>query len=271
MSFKTILMHVARDDGLADRLRMAVQVTDLFGASFIALGAAAPWPYVDASDYGSPAAAELISRTRDQVDLVRAEVEPQAGRFSNGFQWRSDVDLPSIAVSRAAHACDLILAQRVSLSHDLSFYADPGAVLMEAGCPMLLLPEQDSLLKLDTVVFGWKRSRESRRALAMALPVLQQAGSVIVASICRMRDTAEVEAELADVCARLQRQGVKAESRLITADHDAASHLMELADAEGADMIACGGYGHSRLREWVLGGMTRELIADRSRFVLLCH
>lgn len=271
MSFKTILMHVARDEALHARLRSAAQICRLFDARFIALGAEAPWPYVDASDFVEGAAVELVDRTRDDIELTRAEAESCAVMFSDGFEWRSEVDLPSVAVAHAAHACDLILAQRVSPAQDLSFYADPGSVLMEAGCPVLLLPERESLLKLDTVLFGWKQSRECRRALAMALPILLQARSVILASVCRQAETVDTQAQLAAVQGRLQRQGVAADTRCVAADHDAAEHLTELADAEGADLIVCGGYGHSRLREWVLGGMTRDLIADRSRYVMLCH
>jgi nucleotide-binding universal stress UspA family protein len=271
MSFKTLLMHTARDEQLDGRMRMAAGVADLFGARVIALGAAAPWPYVDATDYSGPAAQELIDRTREDVELTRAAVQRSAGLFPAGFEWRSDVELPSVAVSRAAYAADLILAQRVSMAQDLSFYADPGAVVMEAGTPVLLLPEHDKPLKADKLVFGWKNSRESRRALTMSLPAMLKAQSVVVASVCRKQEAAEVQAQLEAVHARLERHGVKAETRFVLADHDAADHLIELADAEGADLIASGGYGHSRLREWVLGGMTRDLIADKSRYVLLCH
>lgn len=270
MSFKTLLMHVACD-GTQPRLRMAADVADLFDARLIALGAAAPWPYLEAGDARTPDAQEIVERTRDRIEAMRAVVERSASLFPEGVEWRSEVTLPSRAVARLAHAADLVLAQRVSLSQDLSFYADPDAVVMEAGTPVLLLPEHEKPLRAETVLFGWKASREARRALGMALPMLRRADRVVIGSVCREQEAAEVEAQLTAVRSRLQRHGVAAEIRFVLADHDAAERLTELADAEGADLIACGGYAHSRLREWVLGGMTRHLIADKSRYVLLCH
>jgi nucleotide-binding universal stress UspA family protein len=124
---------------------------------------------------------------------------------------------------------------------------------------------------LDRVVVGWTDSREARRAVADALPLLQKATHVVVAEMVADTDFSDAHKRLDDVVVWLQRHGVLAETRVVLSTGDDAAGLAALADEQGAGVIVAGAYGHSRLREWALGGVTRKLLQHANRFLLLSH
>jgi len=272
MPFKTLLTHVVDDVACAKRLRMTAQVAALFGAQIVGLGAAAPWPYASASDGSGVEFESIVKGVRDGLALAERTFRQLLAEAAISGAWRSEVGYPDVVAPPLARLADLIVAYPMGDRVDRISYTTPDVLVMEAGLPVLLLPEEERRFSTERIMLTWKNTREARRAISAALPLLPSAKKVIIASICSEDEAKQVRSEQDDVAARLARHGVNA-TTIVEVDAPAAAgrRLLGLAEAEAADLIVAGGYGHSRLREWILGGVTQDLIADGRRFILLTH
>lgn len=145
-------------------------------------------------------------------------------------------------------------------------------LVFEAGRPVLLLPERGGApLRFDHVVIGWDGSRAAARALADALSFCQTAAKVTIASVTKDKDLSKA-APSSDVVRHLGRHGIAAEAVEIPADgSNAGLVLQSYCERSGADLLVMGAYGHSRVREFVLGGATRSVIEDPKLSIFLSH
>ena len=135
--------------------------------------------------------------------------------------------------------------------------------MLRVGRPMLVVPPGIDTLKAERILIGWKDSREARRALQDSLPLLHEAKSVAIVEVCDDGMDALARTHVEDVAHYLTRHRISVGSATAgTAKHGVADHLIDLARVEGADLIVTGAYGHSRLGEWIFGGVTRELLAS---------
>ena len=137
---------------------------------------------------------------------------------------------------------------------------------------MLIVPYiQRAGLKLDRAMVCWDGSRNAARAIADALPLLARAKAVEVVIVTGEPGKSD-EIAGADIGQHLARHGLKVEvERLVARDIDITSTLLSRAADLGADLMVMGGYGHSRLREFVLGGATRGILASMTVPVLMSH
>src|SRR5262249_22751403 len=150
---------------------------------------------------------------------------------------------------------------------------DPGVILLRAGRPVLVVPEAVAPPQLRHVIVAWKDTRECRRAVRDALPFLQQADEVLIVAIDESEPASAAKKNLSDVAGYLRRSGVAAPPREMwrRARGPIAAELLHLARDEGADLIVAGGYGHSRLGEWIFGGVTHELLGSSPICCMLSH
>jgi len=144
--------------------------------------------------------------------------------------------------------------------------------LFESGRPMIMVPYiQKAPLKLDNVMVCWDGSRPAARAIADAMPLLAKAGSVEIVIITNERGKQD-EIEGADMGQHLARHGLKVDVHRMTGGSiDVADALLSHAADSGADFMVMGGYGHSRLREFVLGGVTHSIFRSMTVPALLSH
>jgi nucleotide-binding universal stress UspA family protein len=141
---------------------------------------------------------------------------------------------------------------------------------MQAGRPLLVVPDSCNWLDLRRLLIGWKDTAEARRAAADALPILRKATDVTVVEIVEEpADRAAALSRVRDVVAWLSRHGVRASELVPQQCGEAATQLERIASDLGAGVVIAGAYGHSRLREWILGGVTRRLINPSNRCSLL--
>jgi nucleotide-binding universal stress UspA family protein len=137
---------------------------------------------------------------------------------------------------------------------------------------MLVVPPEVDRLTLGSVVVGWKDTREARRAVVDALPLLQKAKEVtVVEMIANDGDRAAASRRVADVAAWLGRHQVDASHMVPNHRGDAVEQLIRHASDIEADIIVAGAYGHTRMREWIFGGVTRDLVPKSNRCSLLSH
>jgi nucleotide-binding universal stress UspA family protein len=217
------------------------------------------------------ALAELVKSARNAV----AGFEEAARRAGLSAETR---------VLEASHADGGRHFSRLARCFDLAIVGQPEpgkhspdapileAALFESGRPMLIVPYiQRQPLKLDRMLVCWDGSRNAARALADALPFLTRAKSVEVVVVEGERGKTDQIAG-ADIAHHLARHGLKVDvKRLVKGDVSVGTVILSHAADAGADMIVMGGYGHSRLREFVLGGATREILQSMTAPTLMSH
>jgi nucleotide-binding universal stress UspA family protein len=278
MTFAAALVPIEADPETDHRLAFAVDLADQFDAKLIGVSAET-WRVVAVGpDFDGSYAAGMMAADISEVDadLKRAEAKfrSAATAVRRGFDWRSAVQFPIAEIAAEARAADLVVTSR-STRHGASHYnvAAPGALVLQAGRPVIVAPPEANELELTSVAIAWKDTRESRRAVADALPFLKRAGTVVVGEVCSHFDQAATKARLDDVAESLLRHGVRASTAVCIEEKDvhAPHQFLDFAEQHKADLIVAGGYGRSRFQEWVFGGFTRALLAQTSRAVLLSH
>jgi nucleotide-binding universal stress UspA family protein len=256
----------------------AGNLAERFGASVVGIAACQPMPIVgmDTDGYYVPEALIEQDRARIDSDIKAAEAEFRSalqGRVK-ATSWRSNVMLGSIAdyIAGEARCADIVItAGSGDTPSELARRVNPGDLLMQMGRPVLLVPAEAAPLALDRVLVAWKDSRQARRAVADALPLLEKASHVAVASIAAAEDIAAARSQVADVVGWLKQHGIKAVSTVAKPAGDDAGQLLAMAREHEAGVIVAGAYGHSRLREWALGGVTRHLLLHGRGCALLSH
>lgn len=175
-------------------------------------------------------------------------------------EWREGTGDPTRSLVKFSRAVDLILMSETTGSERASVYrsAKPGRVVLQSGRPVLLMAEGSKRFDVKKVVVLWKDTREARRAIADAMPVLSLADDiVVVAASTRVSGTMRESA--ADVLTLLAAHGINAASKMIECPDDAIG-LMDFIDSSSPDVVVSGGYGHTQVREWLFGGVTRVLL-----------
>jgi nucleotide-binding universal stress UspA family protein len=225
--------------------------------------------------YGDPALLEM-----DRVELEKGLKDAEES-FRNAFgskvaklEWRSAITLGLVAdyIARELRAADLLITPS---EHGGSIF-DSRRVLvadlvMRAGRPVFVVGDESQKLNLESIVLGWKESREARRVANDALPLLRMAGRVTVVEIASEDEAAAARKRIAEVADWLKEHKIAASSQVRTGLADDAAELDGLAIELGAGVVVAGAYGHNRLREWVLGGVTRDLLLRPARCSFVSH
>lgn len=146
------------------------------------------------------------------------------------------------------------------------------AALFDTGRPMLVVPYiQSTGLKLDHIMLAWDGSRSAARAAGDALPFIRR-GKLVEIVIVASDGAKSDEMPGADIAQHLARHGAKVElNRIVTTETDVANTILSHAADSSADFLVMGGYGHSRLREFILGGVTREILTSMTIPTLMSH
>ena len=206
-----------------------------------------------------------------QDNLKRAEANFRAQTEGLQTEWLALQELPAPALARLSRRADLIVAGGAPLD-SFTRSADTAELIMRCGRPVLVAPPRGGKLRGEAVVVAWKDTRESRRAVADSLPFLKAAEAVSVVEVCGKDGSAEAELNTFDVVQYLRRHGVTAHAKVVVAPPErVATELNIIAQAIDGDLIVAGAYGHTRLGEWLFGGVTRSLLHEPERFALLSH
>jgi nucleotide-binding universal stress UspA family protein len=213
------------------------------------------------------------------VKEIRAKLADKGNRFRciagaihRNVEWRSVLDFPTEGLASEARSADLVIIGQHAPSGDVYDVLDPGRVILRVGRPTLVVPEGVTVLRADHIVIGWKDTREARRVVRDALPFLHEATRVTIVEICASGEEVAAQERMDDLARYLNRHRITAGPRVILhRDGSGAALLIRLAQDEGADLLVTGAYGHSRLGEWIFGGVTRELLATSPICCLMTH
>jgi nucleotide-binding universal stress UspA family protein len=253
----------------------AVSTARLFDAHLTAVAFANEPPITSVSE----------SVSREILATYRAEQKASAEQAKRAVLERArlagvvcETHILVNAVTDAAKAfgvmarnCDLSVIAQGQPGDDLGETLTIESALFDSGRPVLVIPYiQATGLKLDRVMVCWDGSRTAARAVGDALPLLRKAGKIEVVTIEEKDRRNELRG--ARIAEHLARHKLNVELKPVVApDSDAASVILSHAADSATDLIVMGGYGHSRLREFVLGGATRGMLGAMTVPVLMSH
>ena len=201
----------------------------------------------------------------------RALFEAIVRRHGIRAEWRS---LPYLSSEVGVHAryADLAVVARPDPAGQTA--GPPGLVeslVLTSGRPIIVLPPRGTASRVRRILVGWNARREAVRAVADALPLLVRAEAVEVLVVDHERQPADHGQEPgADIARHLARHGAQVEvRRLSSGGEDVGRLLLSQAAAFGADLVVMGAYGHSHLKEWMFGGVTRTVLREAGLPVLM--
>ena len=274
MNYKTIMVSLALDRPNEACLAVAGDLAERFDARVIGIAASDLRPplYFEEGAYAENLIREEENAIRRRLSELEAEFHGSVRKRTKSVEWRSALATPANYLVQQSRAADiLVVGTRTEAIVDPSVAVDPADVLMRAGRPLLVVPPTAEWLDLRSVLVAWKDVKEARRAVLDALPILAVAKDVTIAEIPE-EGSARVDAlsHVEDVAAWLRSHGILASVVASEPTADVPGQLDWIMANAGADLVISGAYGHSRLREWALGGVTRHLLTS-SRFVFLSH
>ena len=264
MSYRSILVNIDIEGPVAPIAMAADDLAARLQAQLIGFCAAdAPMPVVVPD--GAALATEVWQQMKDDVESRFKDVQTRfakAVRNPAGTEWRDALDNPTRSLAEAAKMADLVImsAARGADSGDPYRSADPGGVVLQAGRPVLVVAHGADRVPVRKAVIGWKDTREARRAIADAVPLLACAEEVTIVTVAEEIGP-WIRGGMVDVAGFLSRHGIKAGLEAIESSRESRT-LAEFVTSSGADLVVSGAYGHSRLRQWAFGGVTRSLLDE---------
>lgn len=277
MNRSTVMAYVD-DEPDADR-RLNCVFDMVAGLDAVVLGVSvseAEPPLPDGWGFGAMAGEALGLRR----DMAETELATARSRFqyacdvhaNTRVEWRAEVGFPTAWVARQARQADLIVVGR-DAGRSPYRAPSPGDLLMSSGRPVLIAPPDPERAPVGgRVMVAWRDGREAQRAVQAALPLLRRAETVHVVELSEADQVEAARSRLADVAAWLSRHGVAVETEVrVEDDRPTGKRLLVWAGELGAELIVCGAWGHPRVREWVMGGVTRTLLAESPTWLLMSH
>ncbi|MGE5517400.1 MAG: universal stress protein [Bacteroidota bacterium] len=284
--FKTVLVPVSDGDSAAASLDTAFGLAAVFGAHVVGLHVrtdpTSAVPLVGEGMSGGMVeemmtiaerqAAERAAKARTAFDAAVARhgvplaSAPTAGASA---QWEDIVGREEESVAWRGRLSDLVVMGRPTGGLETPALLTLNAALMESGKPLLLAPPTAPATIGRHVTVAWNGSAEAGRAVAFALPLMQRAEAVTILTLTE--DTRTVSAPGGELAAFLAWHGITAQAQVLNAGSNAGTVLLNQCAALGSDLLVMGAYTHSRLRQLILGGVTRHILGHATLPCLLCH
>ena len=263
MDIRSILVNVDLETAGSASLTYAIDLAQTVGARLIGLAADQPNLALLGTDVTGTGATDFYVMERSEIERRLTAAEQQfTAAIPAGLkaEWRADIADPVRSLIATARCADLIVTgPTMSPVYSARRRVDLGELVIGAGRPVIDIAKDTTRFAAGRVMIAWKDTREARRAVADGLPFLKLANEVNVVTISEGDPISEREG-LADVAAWLAAHGVDADTQLIDNKEGFDDVLETTAAMWHADMLITGGYGHSRMREWLFGGVTRNLL-----------
>lgn len=263
---KDLVVPITKTTGDAAATAAAIAIASQYGAHLTMLEFV-NMPMLPTDPWGCEVGlGDLYARFREDAEsgavAWRERLAQQAPSISSEVRIVDSLanDAPRQAALHARYGDLTVMAMATPQARDLSIVGEYFAsLLLDSGRPVLLVPAGHVWAPNARVVVAWQPKREATRSLHDAMPFLQEATAIDLLAIGEGGDAGS---EDADIAVHLARHGLKVEvARLPRGKESVAGVLVRHARESGAGLIIAGGYGHSRLQEWVMGGVTQELLS----------
>lgn len=279
MSYKTILVHVDKSKHAPARIKLAAEIALAENAHLIgaAMTGISRFIYQDSAiDISQTVVAAQIDALNESANQALAQfdsIAKQVGVLS--YEKRLVNDEPEGGLALQARYSDLVVVSQTDLDEPMaSIESDlPEYVMLNCARPVLILPYAGRFNSVGkNVLIGWDGSMEATRAVTNAIPLLKRAKNVTVASF-NPASQLDVHGEQpgADIALYLARHNIRVNVMQKNTSVDIGNAILTTAADMESDLIVMGGYGHTRFREVVLGGVTMTILNSMTAPVLMSH
>jgi nucleotide-binding universal stress UspA family protein len=271
VTIKSILVHVDTLPTSSSRLALAVELSGRFGAALTGIFVL---PSREFLDLAADDAALALAYDAGELEHAVAERETEFRAFLSDQhldgEWRVVRGLAAPCIVQRARAADLVVIGQRDPKHPAILDA-PEDVVLASGRPVLVVPCAGRFdYSGGDVLVAWNGSREATLALHHAIPLLAAARSATVITVGAGDDWDAQASD--DLIAHLLRHGISAsQERVSHGDLTPAEATLSRVARLRAEFVVMGAYGHSRLRETILGGMTRDMLRRMTTPVLMAH
>lgn len=282
MGYATILVHADLSRHAAQRFATALELARTHGAHLIGAAATGVSPVVvPAEQCGMPGGLldEYFGAMRAQLQAALANFEAAVAPAAVSYSKRMVIEDGGVSLASTGRFADLVVVSQDDPDEALA-RSDPRLpeyVILNTPRPVLVVPVAPSAAtpalsgSPACVLVAWNGSRQASAALGHAMPMLRRAGKVVIAAFTEENSAPRGEEEEADLLAYLARHGVMARYERRAGQLDTGHALIDLARQLRAGLIVMGCFGHARLREMFLGGVSRTLLRSSPIPLLMAH
>ncbi|MBV7259505.1 universal stress protein [Erythrobacter crassostreae] len=270
---KSILVHAADDSAMESRMQVALDIARATGAHITFLQSVSYEVFAPGDFYGSAMAAAL-PQIKQAAEDFRSKTEADLANEDAVWEWKFLYGMAEARLLEQSALHDLIIVG----PHDIGEGGKrpsrmAGELALKAPVPVLVVPDQAKRFDLSApVLVAWNGSSEAGVALRAAVPLLKYASDVFLACVSEEKSRERSDFRLDEGAKYLSRHGVEAEIIEIPRDKQkVADTLFAAAETRGCSMMVMGAYGHSRLAELLLGGVTRRSLTDPRLPIFLAH
>ncbi len=270
-----ILVHVEPGPVSKQRLRYALSMAQAREMKLIGLAVRLSAAAAVSTTLGEIAATAALCEASGECCVTAKE---QFDRVTQGSgletEWREATGSPLEVVAAEAGRADLtVIGRNDRIDPDSGVYQlDPADLIMASGSPAMVVSADAPLsYRARRILLAWKSTPQAARAARDALPLLKAAETVVLTEVASSSDGSKYEVSADAMAGYLATHGVEVSIRRLQPAGDTGYQLIVAANDEECDLIVAGAYGHSRVREWVLGGVTRSLLAASAIPCIFSH
>ena len=273
---RSIILHVHEDDCLEARFQTALDLGRHFGGHLTCLQAI-PFEFGVPGDFYGTLAAQMAVEFHEQAGRVRTEYEARLAKEDVPFDWQVSEGAATRLIAGNAPLSDIIVVGARNPSGSKEKPSRLAAELIgSARAPMMVVPAALKSFNVSApAAIAWNGSAEAAHAIVGSMPLLTAASQVHILAVREKKDEERYALPSLAAAEYLARHGIEAE--IIDIPHEdgdgtsIAEKLIDAATIRKAGYLVMGAYGHSRLRERVLGGVTRHMLMDPPLPLLLGH
>lgn len=270
---KSILLHIDHDRAMSARLQVALDIARATNGHITCLQAVSYEVFAPGDFYGSAIAAAMPVIT-ENADNLRAETEAQLEHEGVPWDWRFVYGIAPHRLLEASPLADIVIVGPAEAGSDgRGPSALVGDLALKAPTPVLVVPGDAGVLDVGApMLVAWNGSSEAAHALRASIPLLACSCKVTLVSIAEPSDKARFNFPSTEGAKYLSRHGIDCEIvEIPRGEGSIADTLFSAAQMRGCGLMVMGAYGHSRLAELLLGGVTRRMLSEPQMPILLAH
>jgi nucleotide-binding universal stress UspA family protein len=270
---KSILLHIDQDRAMSARLQVALDIARASNGHIICLQAVSYEVFAPGDMYGAAMAAAMPV-IKENADKLRSQVEARLEHEGVPWDWRFVYGLAQHRLLELSPLADVVIVGPSDLGDDgRGPSALVGDMVLKAPVPVLVVPEGAGSFDVSApMMIAWNGSAEACHALRAAMPLLACSCKVTLVSVAEASDKARFDFPQAEGAQYLSRHGIACEIvEIPRGEAKIADTLFSAAQLRECSLLVMGAFGHSRLAEMLLGGVTRRMLSEPQMPVLLAH